>query len=370
MVGSFCFFLGAGFHSASNETDYKEACREACVKAMEAVKRGLPAKEVVTVAIAALEDSPCTNAGVGSNLTRSGTVECDASIMDGQSSGFGAVGALKGMRNPIKVACKLLDEELNGPSAIGLIPPIFLAGEGAFHWAVEHGFRSCHDKDLITDRSLQTWQKCKTRLQSLRSTVDSPKPCQLENLCNFFNEGENMDTVGAVCMDTCGNLCTGVSSGGVVYKTPGRIGQAAVYGSGCWATKRDAYASQVGVACSTSGCGEHLIKTLLAKECASLACTRDAVNAVQEGLGDRFLGASVLSSVRQKLGGVLLLRVEGGEGTDDCSVDLVWGHTTESMCIGFMGEQDKKPKVRLSRLQPGQQHPLLVEGTVYRLPHR
>ena len=29
-----------------------------------------------------------------------------------------------------------------------------------------------------------------------------------------------------------------------------------------------------------------------------------------------FPGASVLASVRQKLGGVLLLRVEGGDGTD------------------------------------------------------
>jgi len=34
-----------------------------------------------------------------------------------------------------------------------------------------------------------------------------------------------LDTVGAVCMDTHGHLCAGVSSGGVVYKTPGRIGQ-------------------------------------------------------------------------------------------------------------------------------------------------
>lgn len=34
-----------------------------------------------------------------------------------------------------------------------------------------------------------------------------------------------MDTIGAVCMDTHGHLCAGVSSGGVVYKTPGRIGQ-------------------------------------------------------------------------------------------------------------------------------------------------
>ena len=38
-----------------------------------------------------------------------------------------------------------------------------------------------------------------------------------------------MDTVGAVCMDAHGHLCAGVSSGGVVYKTPGRIGPVRFY---------------------------------------------------------------------------------------------------------------------------------------------
>lgn len=112
------------------------------------------------------------------------------------------------------------------------------------------------------------------------------------------------------------------------------------------------------------------MKSILAKECAKLASSRDAVSAVQEGLEDVFLGSPFLSTVEQKLGGVLLLRVEEEETADDCTVDLVWGHTTESMCIGYMTEQDKRPKVRLSRLHKGQQHPLLVEGTVYRLPHR
>ena len=30
------------------------------------------------------------------------------------------------MRNPVQVACKLLDEGLKGPSASGLIPPMYV----------------------------------------------------------------------------------------------------------------------------------------------------------------------------------------------------------------------------------------------------
>ena len=52
-------------------------------------------------------DLPWTNAGMGSNLTVSGTVECDASIMDGHTLQYGAVGAVQGVKNPILVAKSL-----------------------------------------------------------------------------------------------------------------------------------------------------------------------------------------------------------------------------------------------------------------------
>ncbi len=68
-----------------------------------------------------LKDSPLTNAGIGSNLTLNEKVECDASIMD--SYGFGSVGALSNIKNPIKVALSLIEAQSNGHLSYGRIAP-------------------------------------------------------------------------------------------------------------------------------------------------------------------------------------------------------------------------------------------------------
>ncbi|CAG2062917.1 unnamed protein product, partial [Timema podura] len=93
------------------------------VKAMLVLKKGGTALEAVTIATATLEDSPLTNAGYGSTLTWDGKVECDASVMDGRTLQYGAVGAVSGVKNPVKLAHHLCFKQNSPTLALGRVPP-------------------------------------------------------------------------------------------------------------------------------------------------------------------------------------------------------------------------------------------------------
>ncbi|KAA8516015.1 hypothetical protein F0562_019194 [Nyssa sinensis] len=112
--------VGAGFHSPSNEKALRSAMKRACLAAAALLRKGSGGcLDAVSAAIQVLEDDPSTNAGRGSNLTEDGHVECDASIMDGNSGAFGAVGAVPGVRNAIQIAALLAKEQMMGSSLLG-----------------------------------------------------------------------------------------------------------------------------------------------------------------------------------------------------------------------------------------------------------
>ncbi|XP_057705107.1 threonine aspartase 1 isoform X3 [Corythoichthys intestinalis] len=236
-VGGFVLVhAGAGYHSESKAKEYKHVCKRACQQAVEQLKAGALAVEAVAAALVELEDSPFTNAGMGSNLNLSGEIECDASIMEGKSLHYGAVGAISGIKNPVLVANRLLSEAQKGKLSAGRIPPCFLVGRGAHDWAISHGVPPCPSEKMATKFSLSAYKRNKRKME-LAEKMDTGHNQTKRRRQSSGNENgsECLDTVGAVVVDLQGNVAAAVSSGGLAMKHPGRIGQAAHYGCGCWA---------------------------------------------------------------------------------------------------------------------------------------
>ncbi|NWZ65418.1 TASP1 aspartase, partial [Acrocephalus arundinaceus] len=380
-VGFVLVHAGAGYHSESKAKEYKHVCKRACQKAIEKLQAGALATDAVTAALIELEDSPFTNAGLGSNLNLLGEIECDASIMDGKSLNFGAVGALSGIKNPVSVANRLLCEGQKGKLSAGRIPPCFLVGEGAYRWAVDHGIPACPPGIMATRFSLAAFKRNKRKLE-LAEKVETDL-IQLKKR-RQSNEKEKdsgtLDTVGAVVVDQEGNVAAAVSSGGLALKHPGRVGQAALYGCGCWAENTGAH-NPYSTAVSTSGIYyfyKYLMKLLpfsVAIKLQKKKSPRDLP--VANNSPQRFCpGSPFLANEDGVLGGVIVLRCcrcsaepESSQEKPTLLVEFLWSHTTESMCVGYMSAQDGKAKTHISRLPPGAVagQSVAIEGGVCRL---
>jgi len=201
------------------------------------LERGESAVTAVETSIACMEDNPVFDAGRGSCLNTDGTIEMDASIMDGRTLRAGAVAALRNFPHPIKVARKVMEETEH----------VLLAGEGAAQFARQKGFSKVPIEELLTEREL-------LRLKELKKDIQFKTP---------YAFGKKKGTVGAVALDGNGDIAAGTSTGGTPKKIPGRVGDSPIIGSGTYADN-----SVGGVSCT--GWGESILIVNLAKKIIDL----------------------------------------------------------------------------------------------------
>ncbi|KAL0068822.1 hypothetical protein AAF712_004152 [Marasmius tenuissimus] len=253
---------GAGNHNPANDQNVKKALRLACENGLSQVdpkqsQSRTAALNIVEHAIMTLEDDEGFNAGFGSNLTLDGTVECDAGIMDDNGI-FGSVGAVSGVKNPIRLS-RIILEHSQKSDALGRIPPLTLVSEGAKSFGLRHSIPTVPPESLVCTKARNNWTRWKEKYESGESVTEVTEASELQ------------DTVGSVAM--CGiSRAAGVSSGGILLKYPGRLGEASVFGAGCWAES----SQERSVACSVSGAGEYITRTALARMVGgAIACSSE-----------------------------------------------------------------------------------------------
>ncbi|MET0136304.1 MAG: isoaspartyl peptidase/L-asparaginase [Kibdelosporangium sp.] len=261
--------------------ELEPAVRAGVTAALRAGQRALADGSVAAVeaAVRALEDDPVFNAGKGSVFTSDATHELDASIMRGSDLAAGAIAGVRNVRNPITAARLVMST-----------PEVLLIGAGAEEFAARNGLEPVPQEYFWTRRR---WEQLKGP-----GSVD----------------GE-YSTVGAVALDTSGDLAAATSTGGKTNKIPGRVGDSPVIGAGT-------YANNSTVAVSATGNGEVYIQGAAASTISAMIEFGgwDVVSAASEVVLRRL-------PAQGGVGGVIALSADG---------TFAAPHSTPGMAHGFL----------------------------------
>jgi len=222
----------------------------------------------------------------------------------------GAVATVTRVANPIRVARRLLDDQL-----------VLLTGAGAEAFAKRCGVPIVGNEELIVDRERDRWERWRA----------DGTPYGADEVCTAGVGGDGAervgpgDTVGAVALDADGDLVAGVSTGGVPFAPTGRVGDVPIVGCGFHAS------SGSGAAVAT-GEGEAIARVGLSRTATELlAAGVDADTAARTAI-DR-----LAEQVRGR-GGVILLDRHGRPGAAFSTGRMAHGWVTDDGVVTIGGE--------------------------------
>jgi len=289
---------GAGVVRKEMTPEKEKAVRAGLEKALQAgysaLKSGASSLDAVTRAIVVLEDDPNFNAGKGAVFNHDGRNELDASIMDGATLRAGAVANVHRIKNPIELARAVMEKSEH----------VMLIEEGAEKFAQSIGMHLVDPKYFYTE---ERWKAMQQALDEEKAKTAEP------------GKTPHHGTVGAVALDSKGNLAAGTSTGGMTNKRFGRVGDSPIIGAGTYADAR--------CAVSATGWGEYYIRATAARD----ICAR------VEFRGDELKKAAdeVVLGVIPKLGG------DGGVIALDKDGNIAMPFNTDGMFRGWVDRDGK-----------------------------
>ena len=197
---------------------------QAVEKAADILKNGGSAVDAAEQGIHLVESDPTVDSVArGGWLNANGELELDAAMMHGDTLRVGAVAAVKGFEHPVSIARAVMEKSKHN----------ILVGKGAEEFADKMGIERADDDRMILPAARKLYE---------------------ENIAKLSEEIKGHDTIGLIALDQNGTIVCATSTSGASMKTPGRVGDSPIIGSGFYAQ------SGVGAAVAT-GLGEDIMRT-------------------------------------------------------------------------------------------------------------
>jgi L-asparaginase / beta-aspartyl-peptidase len=301
MSGTYSLMLHGGAGALDNVKDdktafrYLDSIRRILEHGRDVMELGGSALQAVEACASLLEDDPVFNAGCGSVLNENGKVEMDAAIMDGRDLSAGAVAAVDNIANPVQLARLVMSNSEH----------VMLISEGAMRFADHCGMERVPEDYFYTADRVEQLRQARLQHRVMLDHDDSRED----------TEDQKYGTIGAIARDQEGNLAAATSTGGVVNKRIGRVGDSPIIGAGV-------YADNETCAVSATGFGEDFMRSVISKTISDFIYMKDMDAAQATAAGIEYLVRRVKGR-----GGVIVIDKDG-----NCAS----GFTTKKMIHGWI----------------------------------